>query len=180
MDIIESVTMDDYCSISHLHRREIIESSEIGGYVTVTINKGRPDERVTQRDVTNLLTEGGRDFFHAQIYTNTSAGTKAGNGMAISDDATNVTSTDTILVGEETAGGLTRVVASTISHTASTNVTTLENTYTATAVFSALHKAALFNQDTIGGTMTHASDFDADVDLEIGDTVTVTWTLTAG
>ena len=29
----------------------------------------------------------------------------------------------------------------------------------------ALHKSALFNQDTIGGQMTHASEFSADVDL---------------
>ncbi len=181
MEIVESVLMNDLCSIAHSQHREIIEKGfEIGGYVTVTINKGRPDERVTQRDVRNLLTLSGRDFFHNQIYTNVSTGTKGGNGMAISDDSGAVTTADTSLTGEIITGGLTRVVASTISHTSSTNITTLENTYTATAVFSDLHKAGLFNQDTIGGQMTHASVFTADVDLQIGDTVTVTWTLTAG
>ena len=70
--------------------------------------------------------------------------------------------------------------ASKISHNVGTNVTTLENTFTATAAFVDLHKSGLFNQNTIGGQMTHASEFTSDVTLAIGDTITVTWTLTLG
>ena len=78
------------------------------------------------------------------------------------------------------ANGITRVQAGTISHSVGTNVTTLQNLFIATAVFTNLHKSALFNQDTIGGQMTHTSDFVSDVTLAIGDSLTVTWTLTLG
>lgn len=160
--------------------RNLNENSLVNGYVTITKNKGREDEVIFQEDIKNLLTTSGRDFFHAQDYTNTSAGTKGSNAIAISLDATDPAAGDTTLVGEITADGLTRVQASTISHTVGTNVTTLENTFTAIAAFLNLHKSALFNQNTIGGQMTHASEFISDVTLAIGDTITVTWTLTLG
>jgi len=160
--------------------RNLNENSLVNGYVTITKNKGMKNEIIVQEDIKNLLTTSGRDFFHNQDYTNTSAGTKGGNAIALSVDATNPAAGDTTLVGEITADGLTRVQASTISHTIGTNVTTLENTFTATAPFVNLHKSGLFNQNTIGGQMTHASEFTSDVTLAIGDTITATWTLTLG
>lgn len=181
MEIIENVKSNDSCSISNDKARGLIENSlKIGGYVTVIKNKGRADEKVIQIDKLNLLTTSGRDFFHAQVYTNVTAGTKGGNAIALSDDATDPVVSDTALVGEIITGGLTRVQASVISHTVGTNVTTLEEIFTATAIFSAVHKSALFNQDTIGGQMTHAREFDADVNLQIGDTLTITWLTTLG
>lgn len=160
--------------------RNVNEKTLVNGYVTITKNKGRKDEIIIQEDLKNLLTDSGRDFFHAQDYTNTSAGTKGGNAIALSDDAGAPVVSDTTLVGEITTGGLTRVEASTISHTGGTNVTTLEEVFTATAVFTAIHKSALFNQNTIGGQITHSTAFSADVNLQISDTLTVTWTLTLG
>lgn len=160
--------------------RNLEENSLVNGYVTITKNKGKENEIIVQEDIKNLLTTSGRDFFHAQDYTNTSAGTKGGNAIALSLDATDPVAGDTTLAGEITADGLTRALATTISHTVGTNVTTLEKTFTATAGFIDLHKSALFNQDTIGGQMTHASEFTTDVTLSIGDTITVTWTLTLG
>jgi len=160
--------------------RNVNEKTLVNGYVTITKNKGRKDEIIIQEDLKNLLTDSGRDFFHAQDYTNTSAGTKGGNAIALSDDSGAPVVSDTTLVGEITTGGLTRVEASTISHTGGTNVTTLEEVFTATAVFTAIHKSALFNQNTIGGQITHSTAFSADVNLQISDTLTVTWTLTLG
>jgi len=156
------------------------ENSLVNGYVTITKNKGKEDEIIVQEDIKNLLTTSGRDFFHAQDYTNTSAGTKGSNAIALSFNATDPAAGDLVLVGEITSDGLTRVQANTISHSTGTNVTTLENTFTATALFTNLHKSGLFNQNTIGGQMTHASQFTSDVTLQIGDTITVTWTLTLG
>jgi len=179
--ILEIVTADESMRTQYQQARQMMENGGMGhGYVTVVVNKGKSNEKVIQEDIENLLSTSGRDFFHAQVYTNTSAGTKAGNGIAVSNDATNPVAGDTTLVGEITASGLTRVLATTISHTVSTNVSTIEHEYTATAVFSAIHKSGLFNQDTLGGQMTHASEFTADVDLQISDTLTVTWTLTLG
>lgn len=179
-EIIETTEISENCETKVLDKRELNEDTKINGYVTVIKNKGKWNEEVIQKDVPNLLTTSGRDFFHAQDYTNTSAGTKGSNGMAISAEATNPVAGDTTLVGEITTGGLTRVQATTITHTVSTNVTTLAVTYIATAIHTDLHKAGLFNQNTIGGQMTHASEFTADVTLQIGDTLTVTWTLTLG
>lgn len=181
MEIVENVKINDFCSISHKQSRKLIEnSSVISGYVTVIKNKGRTDEQIIQIDKLNLLTLGGRDFFHAQVYTNIGAGTRGGNAIAVSDDATDPVDTDTTLVGEITTDGLTRVEASIISHIVGTNLTTLEEVFTATAIFTNLHKSGLFNQVTIGGQMTHAREFDADVDLQIGDTLTITWLATLG
>jgi len=160
--------------------RNLNENSLVNGYVTITKNKGKENETIVQEDIKNLLTTGGRDFFHEQNYTNTSAGTKGSNAIALSLDTSNPAAGDTALAGEITADGLTRVQASVISHSIGTNVTTLENTFTATAAFVDLHKSALFNQNTIGEQMTHASEFTSDVTLAIGDTITVTWTLTLG
>jgi len=162
--------------------KKLDENSLVNGYVTITKNKGRKDEVIIQEDIKNLLTTSGRDFFHAQDYTNTAVGTKGSNAIALSANATDPTAGDTTLSGEIDDGGLERTQADTISHSVGTNVTTLQNLFIATAVFTDLHKSALFNVDTLagGGQMTHASDFTSDVTLAIGDSLTVTWTLTLG
>lgn len=179
--ILEIIAADEQMRTQYHQARNLQDNGfPVHGYVTVIVNKGKISERVIQEDVTNLLTTSGRDFFHAQVYTNTSAGTRGGNGIAVSNDATDPVAGDTTLVGEITTGGLTRVQAATISHNVGTNVTTIENEFTATAIFTNLHKSGLFNQVTIGGQMTHAAAFDADVDLQVSDTLTVTWTLTLG
>lgn len=178
---LEIVASDEQMQVQYRQARQMLENGgKSHGYVTVIVNKGRKDEKIIQEDITNLLTTPGRDFFHAQVYTNTSAGTKGGNAIALSVEATDPVAGDTTLVGEITTGGLTRVQAATISHTVSTNVTTIENEFIATAPFTALHKSGLFNQNTIGGQMTHAEKFTSDVTLAISDTLTVTWTLTLG
>jgi len=179
--ISEDIPIDDNSSISHKQARELFEdNSSQHGYVTVIKNKGKWNEKLIQRDVLNLTTLGGRDFLHNQFYTNVAAGTKGGNAIAVSAEATDPVNTDTTLVGEIVAGGLTRTQASTITHVVGTNVTTLAHTFTATAIHTAVHKSALFNQNTIGGQITHAREFSADVTLQIGDTLTVTWTGTLG
>lgn len=178
---LEVIAADDQMRTQYRQARQLIDNGGLShGYVTVIVNKGKPSEKIIQEDVENLLTTSGRDFFHAQVYTNTAAGTRGGNGIAVSNEATDPVAGDTTLVGEITTGGLTRVQAATISHTVSTNVTTIENEFTATAVFTNLHKSGLFNQVTIGGQMTHAEKFVADVNLQISDTLTLTWTLTLG
>ena len=178
---LEIVKNDEKLRAIFKQARELQDTNfPVHGYVTVIVNKGKANQQLVQEDITNLLTTSGRDFFHNQVYTNTSAGTKGGNAIAVSNNAVDPVAGDTTLVGEITTGGLTRVQATTISHTVGTNVTTLENEFIATAAFTGLHKSGLFNQNTIGGQMTHAAKFTADVNLEIADTLTITWTLTLG
>ena len=56
--------------------RNMTDDSFIVGKITIIKNAGRPDEQIICKDKPNLLTNGGRDLFHAQCYTNTSAGTR--------------------------------------------------------------------------------------------------------
>lgn len=161
-------------------KNELQENNHIGGYVTITKNIGRKDEQIIQTDVPNLLTLSGRDFFHDQVYQNTSGMSRGSNVIALSLDPTTPDENDTTLAGEITGNGLARIQASTISHGVGTNVTTLINTFSATGAFLDLHKSALFAQVVSGGQMTHTSAFDVDVTLGMGDTITVTWTLTLG
>lgn len=129
-------------------------------------------------DTDNLLTLDGRDFFHAQCYTNTSTGTVGANFIAVTTDAGAPATSDTTLATEITTGGLGRAVATTITHTNDTNATTLAKTFTASATHTAVQKSGLFNASS-GGIMTHEATF-TPVTLNSPDTVVVTWTLNMG
>ena len=152
----------------------------IKGFVTVRVyrhKKGIWETIVDKKP--NLLTDGGRDFFHAQCYTNTSAGTKGGNEMAVSTNAGGASAAHTSLAGEISTGGLARAAATTITHSAGTNTTTLARTWTASAGHTSVQLAALFNTATTGGIMTHEATFTATT-LVSGDQLELTWTLTLG
>lgn len=147
---------------------DLTVNGRIGFYTFENIVKDKP----------NLLTTSGRDFFHAQVYTNTSAGTRGGNYVAVTTDTGAAAAGSTTLASEISTGGLARADADTKSHTSSTNVSTVEHTFTATAIHTAVVKSALFNAAS-SGQMTHENTFTT-VTLQINDTLKVTWTLTLG
>jgi len=126
----------------------------------------------------NLLTNGGRDFIHAQAYTNTAAGTQGSRYIAVSTDTGSPAAGDTTLTGEISTNGLGRAAATTNTHSAGTNTSTLGITYTASGTHTAVQKSALFNASS-SGTMTHENTFTS-VTLASGDSLQVTWTLTLG
>lgn len=115
---------------------------------------------------------------HAQVYTNTAAGTRASGFIALSEDITAPAAADTAVTGEITTGGLARADAVTKTHTAGTNSSTIERTFTATAAFSAVQKSGLFNAAT-GVTLSHEATF-ATTALAVNDQIKVTWTLNLG
>jgi hypothetical protein len=127
----------------------------------------------------NLLTNNGRDLFHAQCYTNTSAGTRGAGYIAVSTGTTNETTSSTALETEIATGGLTRADATTKTHSAGTNSTLIEHTFTASATHTLVHKSAMFNASS-GVTMTHVANFASDATLVSGDTLKVSWTLNLG
>ena len=147
---------------------ELIVNGRHGFYTFETVIK----------DKHNLLTNGGRDFFHAQVYINTAAGTRGGNYIAVTTDVATPAAGDTTLATEITTGGLGRADANTKTHTNGTNVSTIEHTFTASAIHTAVVKSALFNAATVG-TMTHENTITS-VTLQINDTLKITWTLTLG
>ena len=154
------------------------EDSLSNGYVTIIKNVGKPDEQVLCKDKHNLLTTDGRDFFHAQVYTNTTAGTRGANYIALTSDSSGADAGDTTLPSEISTGGLERAVATTITHTNDTNVTTLVKTFTASGTHTAVQMSGTFNAAS-GVTLAHEAVFTS-VTLVSSDTLQVTWTLTLG
>ena len=157
-----------------------MSSSEIHGFMSVYLKRAGTDNWIPiTENKHNLLTNGGRDFIHAQAYTNTAAGTEGSRFIAVTVNSGAPAAGDTTLTGEITTNGLERAAATTNTHSAGTNTTTLGVTFTATGTHTAVQKSALFNQLAVGGTMTHENTF-TPVTLSSADSLQVTWTLTLG
>ena len=175
---VEHTTSIDGSQAKAGKHTELKEDSLSNGYVTIIKNVGKPDEQTICKDKHNLLTTDGRDFFHAQVYTNTTAGTRGANFIALTSDTTGADAGDIALPSEIETGGLERAVASGITHTNDTNVTTLVKTFTASATHTAVQMSGTFNAAS-GVTLAHEAVFTA-VTLVSSDTLQVTWTLTLG
>jgi hypothetical protein len=159
----------------------IDKTPKVKGYVEiVVIRKDGTIENLGGTD--NLFTNGGRDFGHNQVYINTSAGTRGAGFIGLTTDTAAANAADTSLASEITTNGLARADASTKTHTSGTNVSTIQNTFTASGAFTAVHKAALFNAagPPVNGTMVHEAVLPSDVTLASGDSVQITWTVTYG
>ena len=151
------------------------------GWITVKVlrvSEGASEWDTIVRNKHNLLTDGGRDEFHKQCYTYTSATNRGSNYMAVTENATAPATSDTSLNSEITTNGLARVQCVVISHSNGTNTTTLGHTYTAAGSFTAVQKAALFNASS-AGVMSHEATFGATA-LSSSDQLQLTWTLTLG
>ena len=128
--------------------------------------------------VHNLLTNAGQDYFHAQDYTNTGAGGVGVNFIALTESSISPAVTDTTLSGEIVANGLERAIATTLTHSAGTNTTTLSKTFTASGSFTSVLASATFNAGA-AGTMGHIANFGTGSGTMIsGDQLAVTWTQT--
>jgi hypothetical protein len=127
----------------------------------------------------NLLTNAGKDYLHAQYWTNNSAGGVGVNFIALTESTITPAVTDTTLSGEITTNGLARTIASTRSHSAGANTTVLSLTFTASGSFTDVKASALFNASS-SGTMGHIANFaTGSGTLSSGDQIAVTWTCTA-
>jgi hypothetical protein len=147
------------------------------GYLTVQKRKANSKRWTTIcKDKHNLGTDAGEDFLHAQVYTNTVSGTRGANFIAVSSNTVAPAASDTTLAGEITTNGLGRAQA-TPAHSAGTNTTTIEITFTASGAHSNVQKTAIFNAST-SGTMPHVNTFTATT-LASGDELRVTWTITS-
>ena len=176
----ENVIVDDIFGFLKEIKRICTEDTiPIDGWLTVEVIRKDGTSQIICKDQHNLLTTTGRDFFHTQVYTNTTAVSRGSGFIALSDNATDPASTDTVLTGEISSGGLTRADATTKTHTTGTNVSTFIHQFLATSPFTNIHKSGLFNAST-SGQLTHAAKFTTDVSLDIDDTLQVTWVLTLG
>ena len=71
MTFLENIPNDETLDFKLMPSNTIEENQIINGYVTVIKNAGKDDEQVLCKNKHNLLTNAGRDYFHAQCYTNT-------------------------------------------------------------------------------------------------------------
>lgn len=133
-------------------------------------------EILHQEEIHNVITNSGRDFLHLQGYGTSGLGTNGLNYIGLSNDTLTETSASTTLSNEIATSGLTRAQG-TVTHTAGTNTTTVDKTFTASGTVSA-QKAALFTASS-AGIMNHALAF-TQRSLISGDTLQVTFTITLG
>lgn len=127
--------------------------------------------------VWNVITNSGRDFLHQQGYQTSGLGANGLNYIALSNDTVTETATSTTLSNEIALNGLTRAQGA-VTHTAGTNTTQIQKTFTCTLASQACQKAALFTAAVIG-TMCHVLGF-TQRSLQVGDTITITYTITLG
>lgn len=124
----------------------------------------------------NLLTDAGKDWMHAQVYTNTAAGTRGAGFIASTESTITPAVGNTTLTGEITTNGLARADAGTKTHTAASNSTLIEHTFTATGAFTSVLASALFNAAS-AGTMPHIANFSTGSGtLAANDTLKISWT----
>lgn len=124
----------------------------------------------------NLLTDAGKDWMHAQVYTNTAAGTRGAGYIASTESTITPAVGNTTLTGEITTNGLARADAGTKTHTAASNSTLIEHTFTATGAFTSVLASALFNASS-AGTMPHIANFaTGSGTLASNDTLKISWT----
>ena len=176
--MIEQLDSNSTLNSNLTKNKSMEDSMNIRGYVTVIKNAGKSNEEIICMNKPNLLTNSGRDWMHAQVYTNTSAGTRGAGYIALTTNTGAPAATDTTLTGEITTNGLARADASTKTHSSGTNSTTIQHTFTASGTHTAVQKAALFNAAS-SGYMAHVNTF-TPVTLQSSDTLQVTWTVTLG
>lgn len=150
------------------------------GYCSAVVHKQGQAPKVIAFMNHNLLTDAGRDWMHAQVYTNTSAGTRGAGYIASTETSITPAAANTTLSGEISTNGLARADATTKTHSAGTNSTTIEHTFTASGAFTSVLASALFNAASVG-TMPHIALFSTGSGtLATNDTLKVTWTLNLG
>jgi hypothetical protein len=149
------------------------------GYCSALVTKAKTGEQKTLAIWKhNLLTTAGKDWMHAQVYTNASAGTRGAGFIASTESTITPAVGDTTLTGEIATNGLSRADATTKTHTGGTNTSTIEHTFTASGAFTSVLASALFNASS-AGTMPHIANFGTGSGtLATNDTLKITWTLT--
>src|SRR5688572_22836437 len=134
-------------------------------------------EHITLIPVHNLTLNKLRDALADRLYTRTSNDGPRGAGfIALSENNTAPAVGDTTMSGETSLSGLTRADATTKSHSAGTNTTSISHQFTAGAA-GTIQKAALFNASSTGDPY-HAAVFASNAVLAINDLLTVTFTIT--
>lgn len=154
------------------------ESTFGDGWLTAIKVDGKTGQQtILCKDKHNLLTNGGRDFFHVQCYGSSGLGTNGTNYVAVTATAVTPAAGDTTLSGELAVNGFTRAQG-TVAHTNGTNATTVTITFTATGTQNNVQASALFTAVS-SGTMSHEATFTS-TNFATNDQLQIVWTLNLG
>lgn len=126
----------------------------------------------------NLLTNAGKDKYHNANFIDPTTGA---NWIALTESTITPAATDVSLTGEITTNGLNRQQASTRTHTAGANTSSLSRTFTASGSFTSVLAAALMDAagPPVAGIMAHIATFaTGSGTLVSGDQLAVTGTMT--
>lgn len=139
--------------------------------------RGEPEAATT-------LTNGGRDALHHQFLDTAAPPATFNYGALTANNGSGFAATDTTLAGEITTGGGGLIRAQmTFAHTTGTNTSTLTRTWTANGSDTlpvTIASWGVFNAASVG-TLGVEGALNATATLAIiGDSTTVTFTLTAG
>ena len=141
---------------------------------------GKYNDHILPEDVQlihNLTLNKLRDNLSDRLYTRTTNDGGRGAGfIALSENNTAPAASDTTMSGETSLSGLTRADATTKSHSAGTNTTTISHQFTAGAA-GTIQKAGLFTASSAGDPY-HVTVFGSSAVLAINDLLTVTFTIT--
>ena len=103
-------------------------------------------------------------------------GTRGAGFIASTESVITPAVGNTTLTGEIATNGLSRVDAGTKTHTAASNSTLIEHTFTASGSFTSVLASALFNASS-AGTMPHIANFaSGSGTLVANDTLKISWT----
>ena len=141
------------------------------------IHRNAAGEILGDEVVHNVITNSGRDFLHTQGYSQASGVAGGLCYIGLSDDAVSETSASTTLSNEIVSNNMGRAQG-TVAHSAGTNTTTVDKTFTCQTAPQAAKKAALFTLSS-GGTMCHVLGF-TERSLQINDTLQITFTIQLG
>lgn len=160
--------------------------SPIKGFVTVKVIRTNGDTEIICEGKKNLLLNEGRDQMHTANYTDISdaiATRNPFNFIGLSTNGTTPVATNTRTTWELieiTTGGIVRAQATVRTHVAGTNVSTLQQTFTASSAFTGVQKGCLLDRLATGtGIAAHETLFTS-TNLSSGDQLILTWNLVLG
>jgi len=180
MSIKEVVSVAERAVAGFKARVGLADSVPNGTAECHVVHRNAAGEVLHDETVRNLIVKSGRDFAHKQCYGDAALESNGLNYIALSNDVVTEDVNSTTLSNEIITNGLSRAQG-TYTHGAGTNTTTVDYVFTCAIAQQACQKAALFTLTgpPPAGTMQHVLGFTQRT-LEVGDTISITFTITLG
>lgn len=153
--------LNEYNNFRHRYKNVVNDFGDIGiDYYHLVGGRGstyyKPslnEQWVTQNySIPNMLPKYGFEFWHDQLYVNTSAGTQGANIIALTESTAEPNFDDEVLPSEITDTGLARAASSPApAHIDFTNVSVIEKTFLPTGSKTP-RMLGLYNTLTVSGS----------------------------